>query len=356
MSLPPVRSDSSNRHNLLDPREYEEFEPALIELAQRSRGDLRKLLTAFFGFLHRRTDFYVVRTSNENSTTTDDADHPSPSASTMGFAPGDAEKLLLAAFRQFPLRKISSTSTSIAAARRTNPSTTSTVVVDTKPTESSSDTSTGLLAAPSCSLASSPKSDNHETLDDVRYTKEGLQIPVGNGGRTKRYTWTQTLEECTVLVGIPTHRRAKDLQVHMRPTSVSVQTKNPEAQPITFLHGTLTERIVPAESTWTLEGGVLILVLYKAQKSFWSTVLEGDEKIDTSLVDSQRHISTYDESTQAQIRKIMWEQQQIALSVLPKTYDPTISDIVRKAPTIPNLPPGVEYIDQNILDEKMKQK
>jgi GTP1/Obg family GTP-binding protein len=96
--------------------------------------------------------------------------------------------------------------------------------------------------------------------------------------------------------------------------------------------------------------------LYKAQKSFWSTVLEGDEKIDTSLVDSQRHISTYDESTQAQIRKIIWEQQQIAKGLpIPETSDRT-SDMLRNAPPIPNLPPGVEYIDQKILDEKTKKK
>ena len=65
----------------------------LIALTQQCGGDLRPLLFAFFSFLNRRTDFFLVP-------------HPDDLPAKMGFAEGDAEKLLLAAFRQFPLRRI----------------------------------------------------------------------------------------------------------------------------------------------------------------------------------------------------------------------------------------------------------
>jgi hypothetical protein len=188
-----------------------------------------------------------------------------------------------------------------------------------------------------------------EEDDHVRLTDEGLQIPVGNGGSTKRYKWTQTIDETSVLIGIPGGLHGKDLEVTIKTSSLQVRTKKPlkgEDSPRTFLEGTLTQKIVPDESTWSLEGGVLVLVLCKKKKSIWETVLEGDEKIDTTLVDNRRHISEYDEATQAQIRKIIFDQNQAHKGL------PSSDEISGKMPTIPpTLPPGVEYIDQKVLDE-----
>jgi len=40
--------------------EQDEWDAPLIALASKSGGDIRKLLYAFFNFLHRRTDLYLV--------------------------------------------------------------------------------------------------------------------------------------------------------------------------------------------------------------------------------------------------------------------------------------------------------
>ena len=37
----------------------------------------------------------------------------------------------------------------------------------------------------------------------VRYTEEGKQIPVGNGGVAATHTWTQTLKELTAIFEVP---------------------------------------------------------------------------------------------------------------------------------------------------------
>ena len=93
MSLPSSNTSSnSNRSGggggggvarMPDPRDYAEFEGPLIELAQRSGGDLRKLLTALFGFLHRRTDFYCVTDESNNSSHSSNNNNKS-----MGFKQG----------------------------------------------------------------------------------------------------------------------------------------------------------------------------------------------------------------------------------------------------------------------------
>jgi hypothetical protein len=95
---------------------------------------------------------------------------------------------------------------------------------------------------------------------------------------------------------------------------------------------------------------VLVLVLYKHNKTFWETVIKGHDKIDTSLVDSTRHINEYDESTQAQLRKVIFDQTQSRKGL------PTSDEILGVKPIIPPLPPGVEYIDQQTLDNAALKK
>ena len=68
----------------------------LIALTNQCGGDLRNVLGAFFSFLHRRTDFYLVPHDDDFKA----------GRAKMGFPEGDAEKVLLAAFRQFPLRRL----------------------------------------------------------------------------------------------------------------------------------------------------------------------------------------------------------------------------------------------------------
>ena len=78
---------------ILSPVELLKFEAPLIALANLSGGDPRKLFHAFFAFLHTRTYFYCVVDGDGGG-------------GRMGFKEGQAERILLASFRQFPLRKV----------------------------------------------------------------------------------------------------------------------------------------------------------------------------------------------------------------------------------------------------------
>lgn len=350
----------------------------LVALTQQCNGDLRQLLFAVFSFLHRRTDFYFVP-------------HPEDleeGKATMGFKEGDAEKLLLAAFRQFPLRRIpkggppamaaaakkkkgdgvavaSKASSSSAKSSATSDATNDTKA--TKITEAISsavslkpDDSSGAKAVEEGDVAAS-LSTLEGNMKGVHYNEEGLQVPVGNGGSMPRYKWTQTLDETTVLIGVPGTLRAKDLDVKITPSKLVVKTKKPLSQgesPHVFAEGELSGKVRPDESTWTVEGGVMIITLDKLQKKYWSNVLVGDEKIDTEQVDSRRHISDYDEITQAQIRKTIFDQTQYHKG-LPTSDELLGADDGKPKSSkgrIPELPPGVEFIDQKTLDEAERQK
>jgi len=324
MSLPYPTTSS-----VIQPSEEESWDAPLIALTQKSKGDLRLLLHAFFSFLHRRTDLYVIHSDGDDGST------------SMGFKEGDAEKIILASFRQFPLRRMK------PRARQE----------EENPKEKDS---TKAIETPKEVKESKQESSKEKSLkESIRYTKEGKQIPIGNGGKTSQYEWTQSLTETSIILPVPVNTSSKDLEITIQPSHLKIKhIKHIKHQDFTdltnftnfTLEGRLTNTIKVDESTWSLEGNALCITLEKVVKTWWKSVFEGeDEEIDTTLVDARCKISEYDAVTQGAIRKIMFDQRQERLG-LPKSdeilhqgnYD---NDRLRNV----NIP-GVEYIDQ----DKMK--
>lgn len=77
----------------LDSSDMKTIDDSLAILVHKSGGDRGKLLFFFFSFMHRRTDFNVVPKDEDVRS----------GKNTIGFLESDAEKILLASFRQFPL-------------------------------------------------------------------------------------------------------------------------------------------------------------------------------------------------------------------------------------------------------------
>jgi hypothetical protein len=366
---------------LLTPAELQKFEGPLIAMAQLANGSLPKLLTAFFSFLHRRTDFYCILPDD------DGAGASTASAGggrNVGFKEGQAEQILLASFRQFPLRRvgpkisksISPSSQEVvmsnAASKATNE--TETVVVSEKAAKSAAAVDQkakddpGKKDTDTATTKPVSKGSNTTTETTVRYTDDGKQIPIGNGGSTSRYVWTQTLEEVTVHFPLPNGIRAKDLNVKIDAHSLSVKRKDGDHASFPPLEGMFFARIRPDECTWTIESSssesqesmtTLQLTLDKVQKTWWEIVLSGDKPlIDTTMVDSSRHIETYDEKTQAQIRRIIFDQRQERLGLPPsdKLMNNNMTSNKEAGGKIPPLPSGVEYIDGETLDKATIRK
>lgn len=355
MSL-PYPSSSSPSFSSYTKRDYEEMEPALMALASKSRGDLRKLLFSFFAFLNQRTDFYVVPPQEDVIA----------GVCRMGFKEGDAEKLLLAAFRQFPLRRMpSKKKMNIAGSNATGGNATVPAIKKKKSNVKKAETGDSSLkendtdsnknkAVKNDSFASSDSKNeitdenndcnrDKSSTEKIRLTDEGKQIPIGNGGICKRYQWTQSSDELNVVLAVPEGTRAKHLSVSLNTSSVSISFKERPTEKL--LDGTFFDKIRKDESTWSLEGSALLLTLDKLKHgTWWETIIQGDEIIDTSLVDSTRNISDYDEITQGQIRKILFDQRQERLG------KPSSDEILGKGKK-DGLPKGVEFIDKQKLDD-----
>lgn len=369
MSLPsPITSSIPNRNlsandpnNLQQQQTQQLLDAPLIALTQRCNGDLRVVLHSFFSFLHRRTDFYYVH----NPQDVQEGNHVN-----IGFREGDAEKLLLAAFRQFPLRRmppVSQLKNGPPPPTSTTSSSNSTMKDESNDKDVKNELNQDLGKSDAGVRNGSQTKNNKEKdrgeKDEIRYTSEGHQVPIGNGGSTKHYKWTQTLQEVTIAMPLPTSPdvRAKDLHVEMKPCHVHVQIKSTDKM---LLEGELVERIRPDECTWSIESNVMLITLDKMEKKWWDRIFKEEvEKIDLALVDKTHKISDYDEATQGMIRRILFDQRQERLglaksdALLSKTEKQknkkedtglgALKDCHGNSVEADSLPAGVEFIDKH---------
>ncbi|KAJ8600748.1 hypothetical protein CTAYLR_003940, partial [Chrysophaeum taylorii] len=225
----------------------ERFDELFIRAAGTA-GGIEPLLNAFFSFLHRKTDFYHVHGGVTGETY------------AAGFAPGQAERMVVAAFRRWPSKPLAGSR--LEERRKVSP--------PPPPKGKASRSGTSL----------------------VRYTDEGKQIPIGNGGVASSHTWTQTLAEATVYFEVPEGTRAKDVRCAVATTSLDVVVPNAH-----LVSGELYDRVVADDSMWTLDRSAgrasLVVTLEKTRETWWSSVFKDadpKERIDTTKVDSTKRM------------------------------------------------------------------
>ncbi len=176
------------------------FDDIFSEIAGRS-GGLLPLFNSFFGFLARRTDFYVEADPNE----------PAP----MGFPPGAARTMLLSSFEKHAFinykdtpqyRSMSSPALSPVAVKGAKqsssaPSTPSTTAKTTSNlTKNSPSQSRNVEDIGSERGGNNIKTPKAKSAEVETSSQVALQTPLGNGGIGLGYYWTQTLKEVTVFV------------------------------------------------------------------------------------------------------------------------------------------------------------
>jgi hypothetical protein len=178
-------------------------------------------------------------------------------------------------------------------------------------------------AASSSSSSSAPDAANATTLEDAPEAAEDaedkLPAPVGNGGTTAKYSWTQTLAEVSVVIPLPAGTGSKQLSVVIEPTKLHVGLKGAAAgSEGVFVSGAPDERIDSSDATWTLEtdsktgGKVLELFLPKSNKmSWWKCVVKGDPSINTKkIVPENSKLEDLDGDTRSTVEKMMFDQRQ----------------------------------------------
>lgn len=340
-----------------------QFDEVLMSLAGQL-GGIEPLLQAFFSFLHRKTDFYVA------------FDRSLKVPPRMGFPTGAAEGLVLKHFHAFPSKiygeevarlqpaqaaptpkiaaKINTAALSPAAPNPTTladgelekpsrapaaasadavvPAAVAAVaavpeakavdaaVNETEPTTvAASDPASAAAAAETAPAVATAAVD--EQLVGVKYSARGKQVPVGNGGVTPHYHWTQTLYEVTVFVPVPKGTRASDLKVTIAPGRLELGFKSctrdrAAAGGSSFcdasgwlVNGRFPESVKPNDSCWMVEDdpasegcSVVLITLDKVKRTWWDSVCVGHPEVDTQMVDSTCKMDEYDAETQVRAK------------------------------------------------------
>lgn len=152
--------------------------------------------------------------------------------------------------------------------------------------------------------------------------------PAGNGGRTERYVWMQTLSELTVNIPVPANTKTKMLTVEITNKTVKVAIKG-SAQPL--VSGELHKRVIVDDSIWTLEDGEVVLSLQKENKmEWWKCVVQGDPEINTQKVQPENSkLSDLDGETRQTVEKMMFDQRQKAMG-LPSADELQKQEMLKK--------------------------
>ena len=141
---------------------------------------------------------------------------------------------------------------------------------------------------------------------------DGVPPLVGNGLKTDKYVFSQTLQDITINVFIPSHIKGKDLNVEYSPKKLKVQIKGQEP----IIDGELPEKIVAEETVWTIDTvdgeKVCSITFDKADKmKWWDCAIVGDLKINTKKIEPENSkLSDLDGETRQTVEKMMFDQQQ----------------------------------------------
>lgn len=323
--------------------QYAKYDDVLLSILQNC-GKIEPFIDSVFYFLARRTDFFRLMHSPTDK---------------LGFPPGIAEKVTLKMFRKHqaavlkedkiyqqkikgqkhpfdkpeePTKKDTSKS---AANKTTNDETRNKELkAEGKPSQASLTASTSTtmvefvpVAAEELEVATSPKTEPLESASSAPPEQASSSASpaavdvsdnIHNGADLGHYSWTQTLTDVDIRIPVPAAvRKAKQVKVSIESRSLSVQlTDNPPANDPKFtsmelVQGTLPFQVKCDDSLWSLvPGDSLQINLEKQEHRWWTCVLDGDAEIDKEKIDTTTHVQDFDDQTQADIRKVMYDQEQ----------------------------------------------
>ena len=290
-----------------------------MQIAQRS-GGIDPLLKSFFGFLHRRTDFYVEHAGKAGV------------RYEAGFPTGKAEAMVAAAFKGYPHKPLegSAIEQSAGATRQT---------VEAKAAAKKAKAA-AKAAAPAAVAPPAPSSSGPDApYEGVRYTEGGLQEPIGNGGVTDSHTWVQDINVLTATFDVPEATTSKAIRCDLG-AKRGVLCVNGE----TLFDGAWYDAVASPECVWTIDRSVgrasVVITLEKSRETWWKSLLKDAPKrdhIDCQKVDSTKKMDEYDDSTQAAIRKIMFDQRQKQKGE-PTSDELKMNAILDSAADLPNSP------------------
>ncbi|CAN0901831.1 Protein BOBBER 1 [Linum grandiflorum] len=150
----------------------------------------------------------------------------------------------------------------------------------------------------------------------------------GNGLDMEKYSWTQTLQEVTVLVPVPSGTKSKMVVCDIKKNHLKVGLKG---QP-PIIEGELHKPVKVDDCYWSIEdqNTISVLLTKHDQMTWWKCLVKGDPEIDTQKVEPENSkLSDLDPETRQTVEKMMFDQRQKQMG-LPSSDEMQKQDILKK--------------------------
>jgi len=193
--------------------------------------------------------------------------------------------------------------------------------------EVSEDTPVGIQAEVE-KASPKPADKGDAKVDKEDDEEDNTPPPEGNGGKTDKYTWTQTLSALEVMIPVRPGIRAKDIICNIGVETLKLQIKGEE--PIVL--GKMHSKCKPDDSMWSLIDNKIVQVSIEKldQMKWWPCFMHGDVEIDTKkIVPENSKLSDLDGETRQTVEKMMFDQRQKAAG-LPTSDQQSQHDMLEK--------------------------
>nr|POE85142.1 protein bobber 1 [Quercus suber] len=127
---------------------------------------------------------------------------------------------------------------------------------------------------------------------------------ASSGLDLENYSWTQTLEEVTLNVPVPTGTKSRSVVCEIKKNHLKVGLKG---QP-PMIDGELFRPVKPDDCCWSIEdqSAISILLTKHEKMEWWKSIVKGDPEIDTQKVEPESSkLSDPDPETRQTVEKMM---------------------------------------------------
>lgn len=308
----------------------ERFDGMLLAIAQQCEGGISELLDVFFGFLERKTDFFVGagKAEAEKIVMSKFKEHQKKIEEKKDKERKEAEALKAAKAKKEAEKKdepkIQEVTAEEAERIKKEEETKKQQVeeMEKEDTNDNENKKNGESSVPN----KAEGSDDEEDED----AKGKMKPNAGNGGDLPNYKWIQTLSEVEVRVPLNVSFKVKgrDVVVDIQQMHLKVGLKG---HPL-IIDGDLLKKVKVEECSWVLQDQRdVVISLEKVNKmEWWSKLVTSDPEINTKKVQPENSkLGDLDEETRGMVEKMMFDQRQKAMG-LPTSDEQKKHDVLKK--------------------------